>query len=78
VAGPKAVTTTAARGRGGPVGAIESLAKFLIHYPSYIWLAAAIGHIELYFYPYIAVNALYAARELLSVAFRFGRFEPIK
>jgi phosphatidylglycerophosphate synthase len=75
VAGP-APATAAPRARG-PVAVLEGLAKFVIHYPSYIWLAAAVGHIELYFYPYVVVNALYAARALLSVALRFGRFEPI-
>lgn len=74
VAGPSAAAP--AQKRGGPVGALEGIAKFLIHYPSYIWLAAALGRIELYFYPYVLVNALYAARALLSVALRFGRFEP--
>jgi phosphatidylglycerophosphate synthase len=75
VAGP---AVAPARARGGPLGAVEALAKFVIHYPSYIWLAAAVGRIELYFYPYVLVNGLYAARALLSVAWRFGRFEPVK
>jgi hypothetical protein len=51
----------------------ERLAKLVIHYPSYILIAALIGRIELYFYPYILVNALYMLRALGSVAFRFGR-----
>src|SRR5262245_58376616 len=50
------------------VGLVESLAKFLIHYPSYILYAALSGHIEFYLYPYVAVNAVYAARTLLGVA----------
>lgn len=62
--------------RGGLVGAIETFAKFLIHYPSYIWLAAALGRLELYLYPYVAVNVLYFARTLLGVALRFGRYSP--
>jgi hypothetical protein len=52
---------------------VESGAKFLIHYPSYILYAALAGRIELYFFPYIAVNALYALRALAWVTFRFGR-----
>jgi phosphatidylglycerophosphate synthase len=56
------------------IGLAESVAKLLIHYPSYIWLAALIGRIELFFFPYIAVNALYAVRAFASVALRFGRF----
>jgi phosphatidylglycerophosphate synthase len=55
------------------VGLIESGAKFLIHYPSYLLYVALIGRIELYFLPYIAVNALYAARAFTGVALRFGR-----
>jgi hypothetical protein len=52
---------------------VERVAKFLIHYPSYIWAAALAGRMELYLYPYVIVNALYAAKTLLGVALRFGR-----
>lgn len=52
---------------------IESGAKFLIHYPSYILYVALAGHLEWYLLPYVAVNALYAARAFLGVALRFGR-----
>jgi hypothetical protein len=55
------------------VGWLESAAKFVIHYPSYLLYVAIIGRIELYFLPYIAVNALYAARAFASVAWRHGR-----
>jgi phosphatidylglycerophosphate synthase len=55
------------------VGLVESGAKFLIHYPSYILYVAFTGRLELYLYPYLAVNALYAARAWLGVALRFGR-----
>jgi len=52
---------------------VESGAKFLIHYPSYILYVAFTGRLELFLYPYVAVNALYAARAWLGVAVRFGR-----
>jgi phosphatidylglycerophosphate synthase len=55
------------------IGLVERIAKFLIHYPSYILYAALLGRIELYFYPYVAVNALYALRALAWVSVRFGR-----
>ena len=58
---------------GRAVGLVESAAKFLIHYPSYLLYAALLGRIELYFFPYVAVNALYAARAFAGVAWRFGR-----
>jgi len=52
---------------------VESGAKFLIHYPSYILYVAFTGRLEFFLYPYVAVNALYAARTWLGVALRFGR-----
>ena len=52
---------------------VEACAKFLIHYPSYILYVAFSGRLELYLYPYVAVNALYAAKTWLGVALRFGR-----
>lgn len=55
------------------VGLVESVAKFVIHYPSYLLYVAIVGRIELYFLPYIAVNALYAARAFASVAVKHGR-----
>jgi phosphatidylglycerophosphate synthase len=55
------------------VRVIEAGAKLLIHYPSYLLYVAISGHLELYLYPYVAVNALYAARAWLGVALRFGR-----
>ncbi|MDF3065514.1 MAG: CDP-alcohol phosphatidyltransferase [Polyangiaceae bacterium] len=55
------------------VGVVESVAKFLIHYPSYILYVALAGRLEWYLYPYVAVNAAYAAKAWLGVALRFGR-----
>lgn len=66
--------------RRGPIGlaitAAERIARVLVHYPSYIWLAAVLDRIELYFWAYAAVNVVYLARMLLAVASRLGRFEP--
>ncbi len=58
---------------GRAVGLVERVAKLLIHYPSYILFVGLSGHLELYFYPYIAVNALYAVKAFTSVTLRFGR-----
>lgn len=55
------------------VSVVEAGAKFLIHYPSYLLYVAISGHLELYLYPYVVVNALYSARAWLGVALRFGR-----
>jgi phosphatidylglycerophosphate synthase len=50
-----------------------AVAKLLIHYPSYIWLAALVGHLEYFFWPYVAVHGVYACRSLALVTLRFGR-----
>lgn len=65
--------TAPGRARTSLLGLVERAAKFVIHYPSHIWIAAAFGRLEIYFYPYVAVNALYAVRTFASVAVRFGR-----
>ncbi|HMJ53972.1 MAG TPA: CDP-alcohol phosphatidyltransferase family protein [Polyangiaceae bacterium] len=65
-AGPVSIVKRAIRG-------VEGVAKFLIHYPSYILYAALAGRIDYYFYPYIAVNAVYALRTFAGVALQFGR-----
>ncbi|MGE0327412.1 MAG: CDP-alcohol phosphatidyltransferase family protein [Polyangiaceae bacterium] len=56
------------------IGIPMGVAKLLVHYPSYIWLAGAVGRIDLYFYPYLVVNALYAAKSIAWLGLRFGRF----
>lgn len=76
IQGPAGAVPAAAAPRSAVsavVGLVERFAKLLIHYPSYIWIAAVAGRLEFYFYPYIVVNALYAARTMLQVALRFGR-----
>jgi phosphatidylglycerophosphate synthase len=66
--------------RRGPIGlalsGLEHGARIVVHYPSYIWLCAAVNRIDIYFWAYAAVNTLYLARCLLSVFLRLGRFEP--
>jgi len=79
IEGPRPPTATAEGGASRPrsagrrlVGLAESAAKLVIHYPSYIWIAALAGRLDWYLFPYVAVNALYAARTLAAVAVRFG------
>jgi phosphatidylglycerophosphate synthase len=66
--------------RRGPIGlalsGLEHGARIVVHYPSYIWLCAAVNRIDIYFWAYAAVNTLYLGRCLLSVFLRLGRFEP--
>jgi len=70
---PPAATAWGAKSRPSIVSLFERAAKLVIHYPSYFLFVAISGRLEIYFFPYIAVNALYAAMTLASVALRFGR-----
>src|SRR5450755_5016600 len=58
-AGASASATTAKSLVRRAIGLVESGAKLVIHYPSYLLYVALLGRIELYFLPYVAVNALY-------------------
>jgi phosphatidylglycerophosphate synthase len=58
---------------GRALGLVEAAGKFVVHYPSYVWLAAVFGRLELYVLPYVVANALYAARAFAAVARRFAR-----
>ncbi len=58
------------------VALAETVGRFFIHYPSYIWLAAVLGDARVYLYPYVAVNALYVARSLLGLVLRYGGPAP--
>ena len=75
IAGEQRPSPTAPR--LGPVafvlGLPMRLAKFLIHYPSYILYVAIAGRLEFYFFPYVAINAVYMLRSLAVVTLKFGR-----
>jgi hypothetical protein len=66
--------------RRGPlglaIGALEHGARFLVHYPQYIWLCAALDRIDVFFWVYGGVNALYFARCSLAITLKLGRFAP--
>jgi phosphatidylglycerophosphate synthase len=61
---------------GAVVGALEWAARAVVHYPQYLWLVALVDRIDIYFWAYAAVNALYLARCLAAIALRLGRFAP--
>lgn len=54
--------------------AVEWPARIVVHYPQYIWILALVDRIDLYFWAYGAVNALYLAKSLLVILVRLGRF----
>ena len=59
---------------GLAVFAIEWPARVVVHYPQYIWICALVNRIDIYFYAYGAVNALYLAKSLAVILVRLGRF----
>jgi phosphatidylglycerophosphate synthase len=67
-------------GRKGPLAVplnlLEHLARTVVHYPSYLLLVALIppGRLDVYFWAYAGVNALYAARSFLLIFLKLGRF----
>lgn len=66
--------------RRGPVGlalgVVEAVAKFLVHYPQYIWIAAVANRMDLFFWAYAGVNALYFAKTFAGILLRLGRLAP--
>jgi phosphatidylglycerophosphate synthase len=68
----RAATARSPSPLGRAVSLAESIGRFFIHYPSYIWLAAVLSDARVFLYPYVAVNALYAARSMLQLLVRYG------
>jgi hypothetical protein len=62
--------------RGGVVRVVEQVARTVVHYPSYIWLVALIppGRLDIFFWAYAGVNAMYAGRCFLQIVLKLGRF----
>ena len=60
---------------GGVLNVLEWAARVVVHYPQYLWLCALANRIDVYFWAYAVVNALYLARSLAAILFRLGRFE---
>ena len=66
--------------RSGPIGmvlnALEWSARFVVHYPQYLWLCAAVNRIDIYFWAYAGVNVLYLGMSMAKIVLRLGRFQP--
>jgi hypothetical protein len=57
----------------GPLALVESLGKFLIHYPSYLVYVAIFNRIDIFLHVYVVINALHAARSMLGIVRKLGR-----
>lgn len=55
---------------------VEAIARFFVHYPQYIWICAVAGRMDVFFWTYAGVNALYFARTLAGILLKLGRFAP--
>jgi phosphatidylglycerophosphate synthase len=55
------------------IGLVEDVGRFLVHYPSYLLIVALADQLDVFLHVYIAINAAYAGRSLLSVALKLGR-----
>lgn len=61
---------------GRAVGALEWAARFVVHYPQYIFLCAAANRIDVYFWAYGATNVLYLGLTMLKILRKLGRSTP--
>ncbi|HEY1555009.1 MAG TPA: CDP-alcohol phosphatidyltransferase family protein [Kofleriaceae bacterium] len=59
----------------GPLAYVEWAARVVVHYPQYLWICAVVDRIDIYFWAYAAVNALYLLKSLAAILFRLGRFK---
>ena len=63
----------AAPARRSPIALAESLGRFIVHYPSHIWLVALVNRVDIFLHAYLIMNAAYAARSFLGIARSLGR-----
>jgi phosphatidylserine synthase len=57
----------------GKVGqAVTTFLRFLNHYPSHIWIFAALDRLDVFFWMYVTLNLLYLGRGWLGLVIRFG------
>jgi CDP-alcohol phosphatidyltransferase-like enzyme len=59
--------------RRSPLALLEAVGRFVVHYPSHIWLVALVNRIDLFLHAYLLMNAAYAARALLGIVRSLGR-----
>ena len=63
----------AAPARRSPLALVEAVGRFIVHYPSHIWLVALVNRMDLFLHAYVVMNAAYAARALLGIMRSLGR-----
>lgn len=68
-----AATAAAPNGRRGVIGAVEWVGKFVLHYPSHLWLFAVLDRLDIFLLAYLAAHGLYLGRASLTVLMKLGR-----
>jgi phosphatidylserine synthase len=63
----------AAAARRSPLALIEAVGRFIVHYPSHIWLVALVNRIDIFLHAYVLMNAAYAGRAFLGIMLSLGR-----
>jgi phosphatidylglycerophosphate synthase len=61
---------------GRLVQGIEALGRLVVHYPSYLVFVAAADRLDIFLHAYLLVNAAHAARSILGITLKLGRFAP--
>jgi hypothetical protein len=56
-----------------PLALVEALGRFVVHYPSHIWLVALVNRVDIFLHAYLIMNAAYAARAFLGITRALGR-----
>jgi len=59
--------------RRSPLALVEALGRFIVHYPSHIWLVALVNRVDIFLHAYLVMNAAYAARAFLGIMRSLGR-----
>jgi len=68
-----APTSTKTSAKRSPLAVVEAVGRFIVHYPSYIVFVALANRMDLFLHAYLAMNAAYAARALLTIGRSLGR-----
>ena len=63
----------AASTRRSPLALVEAFGRFVVHYPSHIWLISLVNRVDLFLHAYLIMNAAYAARAVLGITRSLGR-----
>jgi hypothetical protein len=59
-----------------PVALVESLGKYVLHYPSWFLFVCAFNRLDIFLYAYVTAHLLYLGRASLIILLKLGRARP--